>query len=72
MAIISGQRLLKPLFELAYQRSTLDNAIEENRFVIIAVNDYVNKKETRRFLSCTGCKAANRAALLFGFFIQAG
>ena len=45
------QRLLKPLFELAYQRSTLDNAIEENRFVIITVNDYVNKKETRRFLS---------------------
>jgi len=43
--------LLKPLFEIAYQRSTLDNAIDENRLVIISVNDYVNKKETNPFLS---------------------
>lgn len=43
--------LLKPLFEIAYLRSTPDNAIEENRLVIIAANDYVNKKETKQFLS---------------------
>ena len=43
--------LLKPLFEIAYQRSTLDNAIDENRLVIMSVNDYVNKKETKPFLS---------------------
>ncbi|MGZ8162221.1 MAG: hypothetical protein ACXWTK_03775 [Methylobacter sp.] len=43
--------LLQPIFALAYQRSTLDNAIEENRSAIFAVNDYVNKKETRKFLA---------------------
>jgi hypothetical protein len=43
--------LLKPLFELAYQRSTLENAIDENKMVIMAVNDYVNKKETKIFFS---------------------
>ncbi|MDD1606134.1 MAG: hypothetical protein LUP96_05480, partial [Methylococcaceae bacterium] len=42
--------LLKPLFEIAYQRSNLDNAIEENRLVIISVNDYVNKKQNKQFL----------------------
>jgi hypothetical protein len=41
---LSLAELLKPLFELAYRRSTLDNAIEENRLVIMAVNDYLNKK----------------------------
>ncbi|MDD1629621.1 MAG: hypothetical protein LUQ48_04320, partial [Methylococcaceae bacterium] len=29
--------LLKPLFELAYQRSTLENAIEENKIAIMAI-----------------------------------
>ncbi|CAA9891176.1 conserved hypothetical protein [Candidatus Methylobacter favarea] len=43
--------LLQPVFELAYQRSTLDNAIEENRTAIFAVNDYVNKKEARKLLA---------------------
>lgn len=43
--------LLKPLFELAYQRSTLETAIEENRMIITVINDYVNKQETQRFLS---------------------
>ncbi|MDD5275048.1 MAG: hypothetical protein PHR16_03075 [Methylovulum sp.] len=52
--------LLKPLFELAYQRSTLDTAIEENRLVIFTVNDYVNKNETRRFWSLPAKKPANR------------
>ena len=48
--------LLKPLFELAYQRSTLENAIEENKIAIMAINDYVNKKETRKFLSSSASK----------------
>lgn len=48
---LSLAELLKPLFQIAYQRSSLDNAIEENRLVIISVNDYVNKKETKQFLS---------------------
>jgi hypothetical protein len=43
--------LLKPIFELAYQRSTLENAIEENKLAIMAVNSYVNRKETKKFLS---------------------
>ena len=43
--------LLKPLFELALQRSTLENAIEENKLAIIAVNNYVNRKETKKFFS---------------------
>jgi hypothetical protein len=34
--------LLKPIFELAYQRSILETAIEENRSAIFALNDYVN------------------------------
>jgi hypothetical protein len=48
--------LLKPLFELAYQRSTLENAIEENKMAIMTVNDYVNKKETKNFLSSAASK----------------
>ena len=37
--------LLKPIFELALQRSTTENAIEENRSAIFALNDYVNSIE---------------------------
>jgi hypothetical protein len=37
--------LLKPIFELALQRSTAENAIEENRSAIFALNDYVNSIE---------------------------
>jgi hypothetical protein len=48
--------LLKPLFELALQRSTLENAIEENKMAIIAVNNYVNRKETKKFLSFPASK----------------
>jgi len=43
--------LLRPLFELAYQRSTLETAIDENRVVISAINDYVNKQEAKKLLS---------------------
>ena len=48
--------LLKPLFELAYQRSTLENAIEENKMAIMTVNDYVNKTETKKFLASPASK----------------
>lgn len=49
--LLSLADLLQPLFALAYQRSDLTHAIAENRAIIIAVNDYVNKKETRGFLT---------------------
>lgn len=42
---LSLAELLKPIFELALQRSTADNAIEENRSAIFALNDYVNSIE---------------------------
>ncbi|MEI6334476.1 MAG: hypothetical protein WCS87_07960 [Methylococcaceae bacterium] len=48
---LSLAELLKPVFALALQRSTLENAIEENKIAIIAVNNYVNRKETKKFLS---------------------
>jgi hypothetical protein len=48
---LSLAELLQPLFALAYQRSTLESAIEENRAAIFTINDYVNKSETKRFLS---------------------
>ena len=35
--------LLRAGFSLALERSTESNAIEENRFAIIAINDYVNQ-----------------------------
>jgi hypothetical protein len=41
---LSLAELLKPMFALAYQRSTLETAIEENKQVIFTVNDYVNKE----------------------------
>jgi len=48
--------LIKPVFELAYQRSNTNNAIAENRAAIIAINDYVNKRETDQFLSSIAAK----------------
>jgi uncharacterized protein YfiM (DUF2279 family) len=55
---LSLAELLQPLFELAYQRSTLDNAIEENRTAIFAINDYVNKQGARNILSATASQSA--------------
>jgi len=40
---LSLAELLKAVFALAEQRSSLQTAIEENRIAILAVNDYVNK-----------------------------
>ena len=48
---LSLAELLRPLFELAYQRSTLETAIDENRVVISTINDYVNKKEAKKILA---------------------
>jgi hypothetical protein len=42
--------LLQPLFLAAYQRSTLENAIEENRALLLATSSYVNKNELRNFI----------------------
>ncbi len=42
---LSLAELLKPVFDLAYQRATLDTAIEENRSAILALNDYVNSEK---------------------------
>ena len=52
--------LLKPLFELAYQRSTLETAVEENKMAIMTINDYVNKKETKKFLSLPASKPTTK------------
>jgi hypothetical protein len=42
--------LLQPLFATAYQRSTPDTAIQENRAVIIAVASYIYKYDLRGYL----------------------
>lgn len=43
--------LLRPLFALAYQRSTLTTAIDENRMVISVINTYMNQEDAQRLLS---------------------
>ena len=53
---LSLAELLKPLFELALRRSTLENAIEQNKLVIMATNNYVNNKETNKLLAISNTK----------------
>ncbi|WP_432745704.1 hypothetical protein ABXJ76_07620 [Methylobacter sp. G7] len=53
---LSLAELLRPLFELAYQRSTMETAMDENRVVISTINDYVNKQEAKKFLSSIEAK----------------
>jgi hypothetical protein len=48
---LSLAELLRPLFELAYQRSTLETAIDENRVAIATINEYVNKQESQKLLA---------------------
>jgi len=48
--LLSLTDLLQPLFLSAYQRSSEDTAIRENRAVIIAVSSYIYKQELRRYL----------------------
>lgn len=43
---LSLAELLQPLFAIAYERSTLNTAIEANRTIINTVNDYVNNSKT--------------------------
>ncbi len=38
--------LLQPLYALAYQRSNIETAIDENRIVINTINDYVNNPKS--------------------------
>ncbi|MDQ7091917.1 MAG: hypothetical protein Q9M50_15005 [Methylococcales bacterium] len=47
---LSLAQLLQPLFKIAYQRSSLDTAIDENKWVIMAVSRYVNQSEIQRYL----------------------
>lgn len=47
---LSLSELLQPLFLSAYQRSSEEAAIQENRAVIIAVASYIYKQELRRYL----------------------
>lgn len=47
---LSLSDLLQPLFATAYQHSTADTAIQENRAVLIAVASYIYKNDLRSFL----------------------
>jgi len=47
---LSLNDLLQPLFASAYQRSTAETAIQENRAVLIAVASYIYKNDLRSFL----------------------
>jgi len=48
--LLSLNDLLQPLFLSAYQRSSEETAIQENRAVLIAVGSYIYKQELRRYL----------------------
>ena len=48
---LSIAELLKQLFQLAYERSSLVNAVEENRNVIFIVNAYVNNHDISNYSS---------------------
>ncbi len=48
--LLSLSNLLQPLFELAYQRSSQDTAIDENRHVIFVVSSYINKNQWQSYL----------------------
>ncbi len=43
--------LLKPTFQLALERSSIETAIKENKLAIMAVNNYVNHKEPKAFIT---------------------
>lgn len=60
--------LFNPLFKIAYQRSTLKTAIKENKVVMMAVNEYVNRKEIQRYLpfQTTSAKQPYRSVMLYG------
>jgi hypothetical protein len=58
---LSLAELLQPLFELAYRRSSPDNAVEENRLVILTVNDYVNKQEAARMINDSAPRTSEKS-----------
>lgn len=47
---LSLAELFQPLFKQAYQRSTPETAISENRAVLIAISTYVNKSEIQTYI----------------------
>jgi hypothetical protein len=47
---LSLAELFQPLFKQAYQRSTPETAILENRAVLIAISTYVNKSEIQTYI----------------------
>lgn len=57
---LSLAELLQPMFQLAFNRSTRENAIEENRLVIFTVNDYVNKQQIPKLLDVSEAKPAGK------------
>ncbi len=48
---LSLAELLKTTFQLALERSSAETAIKENKLAIMAVNNYVNQKEAKGFLT---------------------
>ncbi|MGZ5051901.1 MAG: hypothetical protein ACXWF8_00595 [Methylobacter sp.] len=62
---LSLAELLRPLFEIAYQRSSLETAIEENRVVIATINDYVNKLEPSTQLAAPEAAGQQYSAFLY-------
>ncbi len=48
--LLSLADILQPLFLLAYQRSTLENAVEQNKNVIFIVSAYVNQRQWQSLL----------------------
>ena len=48
---MSLAELLKTTFQLALERSSAETAIKENKLAIMAVNNYVNQKEAKGFLT---------------------
>jgi hypothetical protein len=57
---LSLAELLRPMFQLAFTRSTSENAVEENRLVIFTVNDYVNKQQIPKLLNVPDTKPADK------------
>lgn len=62
---LSFADLIKPLFALAYQRSSSNNPIAENKLAIIALNDYINQYETHRFLTSNTQQTPYYAAYMY-------
>jgi len=60
---LSLAQLLQPLFQLAYQRSTQDDAIEANKHVIFTVNAYVNRNGAQRLLPGTATADTDRLSV---------